>query len=129
MFVERNLITTADSKITISNVVVYWCFENVDDKNTLVKLTDRAETGTNVSFGKGHWSFDDIKTRLGEEDTKLESINHNNTLLNSRWELYRQPGGYWPSFGFGQCEVIQRGSSKDSSRVNINRRLEYITLS
>ena len=39
VFGEKNLITTDNSKVTISNVVSYWRFENVD-KDTFVKLTD-----------------------------------------------------------------------------------------
>ena len=52
--------------MTLSNIVVYWRFENTD-KSTLVKLTDQLGVGTNVYFGQGYWSFEDIRAKLSEE--------------------------------------------------------------
>ena len=121
VFNEKNFVTTDNSNVTISNVVIYWRFENVD-KDTFVKLTDQAGTGTNVSFGKGYWSFDDIRTRLGEEGVRVEIISHNNTCRVHAGSYTVNLGDIGLLLGFGQSEVIQRGSSKDSDRVNINKR-------
>ena len=128
VFSEKNLVTTNGSKVTILNVVIHWRFENVD-KDTFVKLTDQAGTGTNISFGQGYWSFDDIKTRLGEKGVRLERIYHNNTCRVHAESYTVNLGDIGLLQGFVRGEFIRRGSSKDSGRERVNQRLEYVTLS
>ena len=128
VFKERNMSTMLASKITISKIVVYWRFENVD-KDTYVKLTSQDGAVTNVLFGKGYWSFSDIKKRFEEEGIGLEANPHNNTcrIQSKDYEVNLKELG--PLLGFQQNEVLTRGLTEDSGRVNINRRLEYITIS
>ena len=128
VFKERNLETTTSSQITISKVIVYWRFENVD-KDTSVKLVDKDGAVTSVAFGKGYWSFLDIKKRFGEEGIRLEGNPHNNTCRIHTGELEVNLKEIGPLLGFQQNEVIQRGLVMNSNKVNINRHLEYVTLS
>ena len=53
VFRERNLRICEGSKLTISNVVINWRFENIE-KDTKVKLTDSSNVGTDVTFEKGY---------------------------------------------------------------------------
>ena len=63
VFREKNLRTGDSSKISISKIIVYWRFENVA-KDTSVRLTRQDGTVTSVTFGKGYWSFLDIKKKV-----------------------------------------------------------------
>ena len=63
VFKEKNLMTVAGFKINISKVVVYWRFENVNE-DTTVKLTAQDGSVTSLAFGKGYWSFSDIKAKF-----------------------------------------------------------------
>ena len=128
VFKEKNMSIMSASKITISKIGVYWRFENVD-KDTFIKLTSQDGTVINVSFGKGYWSFSDIKKRFKDEGIGLDANPHNNTcrIQTKDYEVSIKELG--PLLGFKQNEVPTRGLVKDSGKVNINRHLEYITIS
>ena len=60
---------------------------------------------------------------------RLEKTDHNNTCRVHAESYTVNLGDIGLLLGFEQSEVIQRGSSKDSGRVRINQRMEYVTLS
>ena len=94
-----------------------------------MRLVDMDGAVTSVAFGKGYWSFLDIKKRFGEEGIRLEENSHNNTcrINTGKFEVNLKEIG--PLLGFQQNETIQRGLVTDSNKVNVNRYLEYVTLS
>ena len=99
------------------------------DKGASVKLTNQSGVNTSVLFQNRYWSFLDIKKRLDQEGVKLESNTFNGACRIHGGKYTVNLGDMGPLLGFQQSEVIQRGSVKDSGKVNVNRRPEYVTLS
>ena len=128
VFKEKNLITSENSRITISKVIIYWWFNNIET-DTFVSLTAQDSTVTNVLFGEGYWTFSDIKQKLETEGVSLDQNSHNGTCRIHSEDYKVNLNDLGPLLGFQSGAVIQRGLTKDSKRVNINQSLEYVTLS
>ena len=115
------------AKLLLSNVKVFWRFQNIESDIT-VTLTDQNGVTTNVLFQEGYWSFLDLKKRFGEESVVLTTLPHNNTCRFSSNDYDVNLGELGPLLGFERGKVILRASATDSGRVNINLGLEYVTV-
>ena len=114
VFQSKNLDASRCSKIVLEKVKIFWRFENLDRDTTA--LTDQAGNLTNVSFGEGYWSFFDLKKRFAEEGVILNDYEIN-------------LGEVGPLLGFGRNKIISRGTLVDLGHVNVNKGLEYVSVS
>ena len=127
IFRERNLKVCEGSELTISNIVINWRFENIE-KDTKVKLIDSSNVGTDVTFEKGYWTFDDIKERLGQNNVSLNKNIQSNTCRIYSKDSSVNLGEVGLLLGFGANKVISRDAATNSGTVRINKNLEYITV-
>ena len=72
-FKDTCLKVKEGSTITLGNIIAYWRFENVTSSQT-VTLTDDKGATTNVLFGEGYWTFQDISRHLGSEGVTLTPL-------------------------------------------------------
>ena len=63
-------------------------------------LTDQNGAVTNVTFGKGYWSFLDLKKRFGEESVILTQNAHNNSCRLATNDYDVDLGDLAPLLGF-----------------------------
>ena len=120
VFRERNLKVCEGSELTISNIVINWRFENIE-KDTRIKLIDLSNVGTDVTFEKGYWTFDDIKEKLGQNNVSLTKNIQNNTCRIYSKDSSVNLGEVGPLLGFEANKVISRDTATNSGTVSLQK--------
>ena len=123
-FIETN----KDSRIVVNNVSNYWRYKNIHNDNREVVMTDLSGAQTVLQFGMGYWTFDMISERFAEEGVSLKKNRHNNTCRIHCEKHSLNLGNFGLLLGFEKDTVIQRRVYKDSSEVNVNMGLRFVSI-
>ena len=91
-------------------------------------MTDSSGAQAILQFGMGYWTFDMISERFTEEDVSLKKNRHNKTCRIHCEKHTPNLGSFGLLLGFEKDTVIQRKVYKDSSEVNVNMGLRFVSI-
>ena len=67
LYLDRSLVVSEPSEITLRSATVYWNYNNIDNDLEDSIVVD----GVKVEFKHGYWNFEDIKTELEKKGVSV----------------------------------------------------------